>query len=736
MKKALALLFFISASILAFSQNDFSDYQGLRNSGTLNEDFLMSSMDKFLSQKDTINKAEMTRGDQRVTEGFLLGSNYELDRYFFNGRILINDEVGNYVNQVLDELLKDEPELRSELRVYISRDPNVNALANDRGVILVNLGLFNKIRTEAELAFILAHEVTHYKKKHNLSSTLNTYKVTATNGSQAVRTLDGLLLRKHSYNRKLEFVADSYGAQLILDSDYSRKAILESFDVLKYSNRPYKNEAMEASWFEDDYLDLDTLLRVYTRDLFIPDTASIDSNGNPTKWEPVLSLSDSDDEDESDEFSNHPAIPKRIEALKEFLLEENTKSGSDFLVSEEQFIRCQQISRLELCRLFNLRGEYLLSMYHGMVALGDFPDNLYLYQSISDAFVHFAIEMNDQDDESKREGLYTTTYNFYDQLDDFMDHRSRLEISLLALANVRKGLNAHPEDASLLQMEKSMVYELMIHHGLKIKDNTVLLTKPDKWKKDLFQPYIDSVLTKEHYIELIASLQDNVKDHRENENLDERARAKKDSKIASALKKGIHMGINKAIVVNPFYARTDYRKSRSMDYEGTEAREEIVLETYEQAEIDHGIDLTILDVLRMGENDSEKLNDMMVLQDWIGNADIFSDNLYASANYAEMKKVMAKYNSRYVVLSGFAHNTLGKSWNILSIYYAAIPPPGNIMALYGSAKPHKESMFVYAVIDTEEGDVAWSESRLMPGQGDRVDLIKHSIYEFVRQLAN
>lgn len=735
---SLCLLAVFSAS---FAQTDFSQYQGLKNSGELNDDFLLSSIDKFQAQKDTINKAEMNRGTRKVTEGFLLGSNYELDRYFFNGRILINDEVGQYTNRVLDEILKDEPELRDELHVYISRDPYVNALANDRGVLLVNLGLFNKVRTEAELAYILAHEVTHYKKKHNLSSTLNSYKVATENGSRAVRTLDGLLLRKHSYNRKLELEADELGAQMILDSEYDRKAIMESFEVLKYSDLPYRNDAMEANWFEDNYLDLDTLLRVYTRDLFKSEDIEVDSvavEDTEEKDGPALIFSDDndEDEDEDDAFSSHPAISKRIEALEEYLLEENLNYGSAYLVGEEEFKRCQQISRLELSRLYNLREEYLLSIYHGMVALQDFPSNLYLQQSLSDAFVHFAIEMNDLEEEDDRKDLYSSEYPFYDQLDDFFDHRSPLEITLLALANVRKGLLDHPDDPSLLQMERSVIFELMVHHGLKTKEDEVRLTKPDKWKKRIFQPYIDSVLTTPHYASLIESFRENADELEADENMDDRERMKKQSRTATSLKKGVSMGLEKAVVVNPFYTRVDYRKSRSIDYEGTESREKIVLETFEQAEEDQNIDLEILDVLRMGTDDADKLNDMMILQDWIGNADIFSDNLYASANYSEMKQVMEKYDSRYLILSGFAHNTYGKVWNVLNIYYVFIPPPGNLLALYGSAKPFKESMFVYAVIDTEDGNIAWSEARLMASQGDRKDLIKHSIYEFVRQLAD
>ena len=67
-------------------------------------------------------------------------------------------------------MLKDETELYKQLTFYIIKTSTVNAFATDRGDVFVTMGLLARLNTEAELAFILAHEIIHTEEKHSMQS--------------------------------------------------------------------------------------------------------------------------------------------------------------------------------------------------------------------------------------------------------------------------------------------------------------------------------------------------------------------------------------------------------------------------------------------------------------------------------------------------------------------------------------------------------------------------------------
>ncbi|MGB1032712.1 MAG: hypothetical protein ACPGWM_08855, partial [Flavobacteriales bacterium] len=96
---------------------DIYEFDGLRSQGELTKDFLQSTLEKFNSQLDTLTIKQSSK-EGKVTVDFLEQSNFMLDELMYSGDVLVNDEVGTYVNEVLDVILADDPELRSKLRAY------------------------------------------------------------------------------------------------------------------------------------------------------------------------------------------------------------------------------------------------------------------------------------------------------------------------------------------------------------------------------------------------------------------------------------------------------------------------------------------------------------------------------------------------------------------------------------------------------------------------------------------
>ena len=139
-------LYSINAQSLA------SNYKVLRSEGEIPSDF-----------KDFMQK-NPTAAD----------FNLFLKEMFLQGNILYGNPLNQYINTVADEILKDYPSLRKELRFYILKSPVVNASATENGIILINMGLLAQLSNESELAFIMAHEIVHYVEHHIYQ--LNTYE--------------------------------------------------------------------------------------------------------------------------------------------------------------------------------------------------------------------------------------------------------------------------------------------------------------------------------------------------------------------------------------------------------------------------------------------------------------------------------------------------------------------------------------------------------------------------------
>ena len=116
---------------------------------------------------------------------------------------LVNDpELQNYVNRVGKwiALHCDRPNLPWHFGVL--EDDDINAFATPGGYILITRGMVMRMRDEAELAGVLAHEITHVVEKH----ALNTMKKGALVG------LGGDVLSTYAENKGKESYSKVVGA--------------------------------------------------------------------------------------------------------------------------------------------------------------------------------------------------------------------------------------------------------------------------------------------------------------------------------------------------------------------------------------------------------------------------------------------------------------------------------------------------------------------------------------------
>ena len=143
---------------------------------------------------------------------------------------LISDARANaYLRQVMCRLASD---ICADVRVYLVRVPHFNASMAPNGVMQVWSGLLLRAENEAQLAYILGHEIAHYRYQHSLQmfrqakTTANILApfqvVTAAGGVGYVGSLAevaalGTLMK---FSRDHEREADDGGFQMLVAAGY------------------------------------------------------------------------------------------------------------------------------------------------------------------------------------------------------------------------------------------------------------------------------------------------------------------------------------------------------------------------------------------------------------------------------------------------------------------------------------------------------------------------------------
>lgn len=156
----------------------------------------------------------------------------EDERALRDSKSVINDaKLNRYLHEVVCRTVGNS---RCEsVRIYILRDADFNASMAPNGMLLVNTGLLLRVRDEAELAAVLAHEFAHFELRHSLLG----YKRQRTTGDiVAWAGVAAAYARTYEAARSYQSVQISaVGSFYAHNRNQEREADLLSMSYLKYS---------------------------------------------------------------------------------------------------------------------------------------------------------------------------------------------------------------------------------------------------------------------------------------------------------------------------------------------------------------------------------------------------------------------------------------------------------------------------------------------------------------------
>ena len=105
--------------------------------------------------------------------------------------IAARPELEAYVNKVLDRLARVLPVRNLPVRAFIMGSDSLSAAAAPCGAIAIDWGLLRTLKTEDELAFVLAHEVAHVLFRHHTADWfVDAQHVSVTSGEIAEEVVD------------------------------------------------------------------------------------------------------------------------------------------------------------------------------------------------------------------------------------------------------------------------------------------------------------------------------------------------------------------------------------------------------------------------------------------------------------------------------------------------------------------------------------------------------------------
>jgi len=137
------------------------------------------------------------------------------------------------------ELPADDP-LKIKFRFYLVKAKSFNASAYPNGVVLVHSGVFDILENEAQLAFVLAHEISHAVEKHAWEAhEYHRKELIALETGGAFVPFGGSLATglaasaiKSQYVRSLENQADRVGLEWMLAAGYDIRQAPASWKAL------------------------------------------------------------------------------------------------------------------------------------------------------------------------------------------------------------------------------------------------------------------------------------------------------------------------------------------------------------------------------------------------------------------------------------------------------------------------------------------------------------------------
>jgi hypothetical protein len=283
-------------------------------------------------------------------------------------RPVTSTEAYSYLQSVVQKIIAANPELKgTDARIVFTRDWWPNAVSMGDGSIAINAGLFVFMSNEAELAFVICHELSHYylehtpKKIKKYIETVNSdeyqaelkriAKTTYGAGKQLEEFAKTAAFGSHRHSREFEAAADKQGYLFLKNTGYDIGAIRTTLEML--------DRIDDTSLFKPLILDkvLNTAEYPFKKKWIQKESvifAQVEDNSSLT-------------EKEKDSLKTHPDCTKRIALLADQV--NAGAGGKTFQVNEKLFNQLKKDLFLEITEECYREKNLGRNLYYNLLLL-------------------------------------------------------------------------------------------------------------------------------------------------------------------------------------------------------------------------------------------------------------------------------------------------------------------------------------------------------------------------------
>ena len=499
---------FISISALLFSGSSFSQVIGpesfkpLQSAGKVPDYFRQPLKDQENSFERFLEQGKDKKAQEKVLNMFRY-SNYHVREKFNAGFVLFGETLSDYVQAVTAHILKSNPQLPSDIKVFVMRAPDVNAATYAPGIILVNIGMLAHVNSEAELASVLCHEMAHFTQKHSVLDVYDAYeenrkKKRAMWVDDYMEYQQAKVDRHYSRNRRQEFEADSLGMLYFKNTGYDARALTSLFYVLHNADNSWGNVPVNLDFFKIGGVGL-------------PDSYYLETIKVSAAFE-----------EKSDRYYTHPNAGARLKAVERLSTGAGVNGKAPFItVKEPQFQELRDLARFEQLRLMLSYGQFGDVIYNSYALLQKYPGNRYLETSISKSLYGLARYKND-DEYNLVARSYTQVEGECQRVHYLLKQFNRKQLNAYALKNIIHTGKKHPGQPFLDSLESDLVRDMVVINELKpenlegnnaVKDEFLITLMKDEIKDPPLRRKFET-----YYNHLEKKKADDIKSYKDREN--------------------------------------------------------------------------------------------------------------------------------------------------------------------------------------------------------------------------
>ncbi len=668
MKKLFTFIVLSISANLLFAQNNFDNFSTLKAKGKIPKEFLTLSTDKFEEDFEKNKNKELDKD-------FFLSTRFIIDDLLLSGNILFNETMSNYVNKVARYVLISDKKLYNELQFYVLKSNAVNAFSTDQGIIFVTTGLLAQLENEAQLAFILAHEVAHYTEKHVRNGYVDKQNIVKGKGKYRGLNYSDKIDELSTYSKDKEFEADRLGLKFYQKTMYDIEEVYTSFGVLLYSYLPFEEIQFDTNYFNTDFL-------------YIPGGAFPDTINQITK-----------EEDFDDELSSHPNIKKRMDAIIDELDNFKSKGDLKFKISEDEFNQVKTLAQFESVNIHLYQREYVDALYATFLLERRFENNKFLEFSKAKALYGLAKYKNHHRYNEVTRKLKKTEGEMY-KLAVFIKELDREQINVIAYRHIYDLSIKYKNDTYIKKYERDMMKEIAINSSINLEDlidvdfktyndsikelrsqfdiqdsiakvdaSDLSKYKKIKLKKELYKLEQTGGLTPGDYYktalsDLIQSGQfkKDFKYYQAQEELREVAEADN----ANDKNEPTYLGIKKLVVIDPYIA--DYSLKGEVKKVKSENQKVELYNAYSRDY--HKLDLTtsIVDSKNLTQSDVDKYNELGLFNNWIGEIFEHDEIEMISSLNDQVHPLNDKYGTEHYLFTGLFKSKDRHEFSMMHLY--------------------------------------------------------------------